>query len=184
MIASNSYCENAVPYFLDGHSEIIMVEVTQQQQRLIDILEYWHKIEFFIPFDLDQVTDVEEVWRLRLIKTSQLKNWPDGYLQQFDVPSNLKITGFRLYLGLFDRSEIADVTRQLFPEMGNEDEDEQRGGMEGRTCFARIELTARGEPQFAPLSVSTVPWASRAAKFCPRTCSSAKARCACPRACC
>ena len=41
--------------------------VSAAQQRLLDILDYWHKIEFFIPFDLSQVTDIEDAWKLRWI---------------------------------------------------------------------------------------------------------------------
>ncbi|MEO5932921.1 MAG: hypothetical protein ABIQ08_05135, partial [Duganella sp.] len=136
-----------------------MVEAIQQRQRLIDILEYWHKIEFFIPFDLDQITDVEEVWRLRWIKPFQLASWHAGDFHKFVIPSHLKISGYRLYLGLFDRSEIAEVCARVLPTPESDDEDEQRGAMEGRSCFARMELNARGEPLFDPVSVSTVPWA-------------------------
>ena len=136
-----------------------MVEASDGQRRLIDILEYWHKIEFFIPFDLSQVTDVEEVWRLRWIKPTHLKTWQASDFRKFVIPPKLKISGFRLYIGLLDKSEIADVCRRVLPGQESDDEDEQRGALEGRTCFARMLLNARGEPLFDPVSVSTVPWA-------------------------
>lgn len=133
--------------------------VQAKQQRLIDILDYWHKIEFFIPFDLDQISDIEDQWKLRWIRPETLTALPATYFQQLDIPPDRKITGFNLYLGLFDRAEIAELCEQVLPDMGNEDEDEQRGDMHGRTCFARLALTAHGEPVFDPFSISTVPWA-------------------------
>lgn len=133
--------------------------VQASQQRLLEILDYWHKIEFFIPFDLDQVTDVEDAWKLRWIRPDQLATWPANYQQQFDIPEGRKISGFRLYIGLFDTSEIADVCKRVLPSTGSNDEDEERGAMEGRSCFARLDLNADGEPSFEPVSVSTVPWA-------------------------
>lgn len=133
--------------------------VQASQQRLIDILDYWHKIEFFIPFDLDQVTDVEDEWKLRWIKPQQLAAWSSTSFPRFDIPADRRITGFRLYLGVFDRSEIATVCKHVLPESAGGNEEEERVEMEGRTCFVRLDLNAHGEPVFDPVSVSTVPWA-------------------------
>lgn len=133
------------------------------QQRLIDILDYWHKIEFFIPFDLDQLIDGQDDWKLRWLAADHLTSWPGTMAQQFDLPDEREISGFRLYLGLFERSEIAAVCQRALPPMAavadDVDEDAERGQAEGRTCFARIDLNAYGEPLFDPISVSTVPWA-------------------------
>jgi hypothetical protein len=133
--------------------------VQAAQQRLIDILDYWHKIEFFIPFDLDQISDVEDAWKLRWISAGQLAAWPANFFQQCTIPEGREITGFRLYVGLFDSSEIATVCKQVLPPTATSDDDEERGALEGRSCFARITLNALGEPSFDPVSVSTVPWA-------------------------
>ncbi|USX26472.1 AAA domain-containing protein [Oxalobacteraceae bacterium OTU3CINTB1] len=131
------------------------------RQKLIDILDYWHTIEFFVPFDLDQVTDVEDKSRLRFIRPEQLASLPPDYFARFEAPPTMRVTGFQLYLGLFDRAEIATVCKRALPALSaaEADEDEQRGLGEGRTCFARVALGAGGEPMFDPLSVSTVPWA-------------------------
>lgn len=133
--------------------------VQAAQQRLIEILDYWHKVEFFIPFDLDQVTDVEEAWKLRWIKPDQLESWPSNYFERFDIPEDRKITGFRLYIGLFDAGEIAAACKRIFPTATSGDEEDERGTADGRSCFARIDLNSHGEPSFDSISVSTVPWA-------------------------
>ncbi|MTV37480.1 DEAD/DEAH box helicase [Duganella radicis] len=133
--------------------------VQAAQQRLIEILDYWHKVEFFIPFDLDQVTDVEEAWKLRWIKPDQLETGPSNYFERFDIPEDRKITGFRLYIGLFDAGEIAAACKKIFPTAASGEEEDERGTADGRSCFARIDLNVYGEPSFDPVSVSTVPWA-------------------------
>ena len=79
------------------------------RQKLIDILDYWHTIEFFVPFDLDQVTDVEDKSRLRFIRPDQLASLAPDYFARFEAPPTTRVTGFQLYLGLFDRAEIATV---------------------------------------------------------------------------
>lgn len=135
--------------------------VSAAQQLLIDILDYWHKIEFFIPFDLDQITDTEDPWKLRWLRPEHLVHWTSTADLQFDIPDELEICGFRLYLGLFERSEIAVVCKSALPAIAGQDqnEDDERGAAEGTTCFARINLNADGEPLFDPVSISTVPWA-------------------------
>jgi hypothetical protein len=45
----------------------------------------------------------------------------------------------------------------LTPE--DEYDQEERGELEGRTCFARIKVSAQGEPLLDDVSVSTAPWA-------------------------
>ncbi|WVX50185.1 hypothetical protein ROLI_032810 [Roseobacter fucihabitans] len=52
------------------------VQMTQSNQRLLDILSFWHKVEFFIPFDLDnrarEQTNQKKLWRA-YGQTSELK---------------------------------------------------------------------------------------------------------------
>lgn len=130
------------------------------QQRFIDILDYWHKIEFFIPFDLDQISEVADTWKTRWIREQSLAQLAAIDPLSFEIPDDLVITGFRLYLGVFDRSEIAAICRRVLPAVdGQDDEEEARGELEGHTCFARINLDPLGQPTFDPVSVSTVPWA-------------------------
>lgn len=133
-----------------------MTEVVQQ--RLLEILKYWHNIEFFIPFDLNQITDTPDDWKLRWLGRSELTQLPATFFSQLIVPSSHQITGYRLYLGVFDKAEIARTCATSL-SYAQQVEEEERGELEGRTCFARLALNALGEPVFDPLSVSTVPWA-------------------------
>lgn len=133
-----------------------MTEVARQ--RLLDILTYWHNIEFFIPFDLSQITDIQDEWKLRWLGHSELSQLSGEYFSQLAVPGDQQISGYRLYVGVFDKAEIASVCAAALPAE-QQFEDDERGELVGRTCFARIALNAFGEPIFDPLSVSTVPWA-------------------------
>lgn len=129
-----------------------------EQQRLLDILGYWHKIEFFIPFDLNQVTDTQDDWKLRWLTRSDLVGLSATYFSKLLVPSDRKIAGFRLFVGIFDKAEILKSYALSFSALQSLEEDE-RTEMEGRTCFARVDLNVDGEPNFDPVSVSTLPWA-------------------------
>jgi hypothetical protein len=128
------------------------------QQRLLDILEYWHKIEFFIPFDLNQITDTEDKWKLRWLTRDDLASLPTTYFSTLAVPPERKLTGYRLFIGIFDKAEILKSCA-ISLSASQPCEEEERTEMEGRTCCARLALNACGEPNFDPVSVSTVPWA-------------------------
>ena len=127
-----------------------------EQQRLLAILEYWHKIEFFIPFDLNQITEVEDQSTVRLLHREQLAQWSPQFFTQLPVGADREIDGFSLFLGVFDKAEI----NKLLPATGADTIAEaEKTELVGRSCFARLSLNALGEPQFDPVSVSTLPWA-------------------------
>ena len=126
-----------------------------EQQRLLAILEYWHKIEFFIPFDLNQITEVEDQSTVRLLHREQLAQLPPQFFTQLQVGSDREIDGFSLFLGVFDKGEIGKAV----PAGADSIADTEKTELVGRSCFARLGLNALGEPQFDPVSVSTLPWA-------------------------
>ncbi|WP_317204591.1 DEAD/DEAH box helicase [Janthinobacterium sp.] len=127
-----------------------------EQQRLLDILDYWHKIEFFVPFDLSQVSDTQDEWKLRWLTRSDLAGQPADFLARLSVPPELRVSGFKLFLGVFDKEEIG---RACAAAPGAQFDEAERGNAQGRSCFARLTLNAAGEASFEPVSVSTVPWA-------------------------
>ena len=126
-----------------------------EQQRLLAILEYWHKIEFFIPFDLNQITEVEDQSTVRLLHREQLAQLPPQFFTQLQVGAEREIDGFSLFLGVFDKAEINKAVPAGAESMAEAEKTE----LGGRSCFARLSLNALGEPQFDPVSVSTLPWA-------------------------
>lgn len=136
--------------------------------RHIPVLEFWHKVEFFIPFDLrGQVLQAKGAeWSVKCITATEIQQISpasSGDLWQVArVPEEKAVRGFELYLGIFDKSILATVTDSLIGRADSEEfeiDQDERGELEGETCFAKVWLNASGEPQFDQISVSTVPWA-------------------------
>lgn len=132
-------------------------------QRLIDILDYWHKIEFFIPFGLDKQLGDLDNWQSRSLAAADLSGQAGKAWLEFRPKKGKIIKGFHLYLGIFDQSAITDICKHHLPASEDDAfglyEEEERTALQGRTCFAKLPLTAEGVPLFDALSISTAPWA-------------------------
>jgi len=134
----------------------------EEQRRFLDILQYWHKVEFFIPFALDQRLGDLEDWQWRYLDRDVLASAMDASWRHFDPPADKEVQGFNLYLGVFDKSAILAMMRHCLPlaaQDGVTDEEEQRADLDGDTCFAKLELSVEGSLQLDEISVSTAPWA-------------------------
>lgn len=128
-----------------------------------NILDFWHKCEFFLPFDLQRaVLEVkkEDEWSIKTLGLSEL-SLNNISIWNFSPPPEKEIVGFEIYIGIFDKSEIAHrVQKVLGASEGLEatEEDELRK-LEGPTCMARIDVNNNGEPIFSSMAISTVSWA-------------------------
>ncbi|WP_413439334.1 DEAD/DEAH box helicase [Sulfuriferula sp. GW1] len=132
--------------------------------RCTNILRFWHKIEFFIPFDLQrQVLEAKDAeTSVRTFSKDQLDAVDVKAFWLVTPPVGRKLTGFEVFFGVFDKVELTEVTRRVVRETltpEEEFEQEQRGELEGLTCFARVKVSAQGEPHLDEVSVSTAPWA-------------------------
>jgi hypothetical protein len=128
-----------------------------------EILRFWHQVEFFIPFDLQQqVLEAENAeWTVRSWSIESLRR-ADRPLWSPPLPSGCRLVGFDVYFGVFDKSLLAEVTRQVLHESLHPNEileQEERGDFEGLTCMAKIRTGRAGEPLLDEVSVSTAPWA-------------------------
>ncbi len=127
--------------------------------RLLDILDYWHKVEFFIPFDLDQVLGTRDDWSTKWLIERELPADPSS-LWRVAVPQDRVLSGFKLYLGVFEMEAIEKFAQTLPMPVGVDAFDEaERTELDGRSCIASVSLNAHGEPIFEAVSVSTAPWA-------------------------
>ena len=129
-----------------------------------NILRFWHKIEFFIPFDLQRqvLEDKEAEKSVRTFSQSQLDVVDVNTLWLVTPSAGKKLTGFEVFFGVFDKGELTKITQRVVTETLTPEEvfeQEQRGELEGLTCFARIKVNAHGEPYLNEVSVSTAPWA-------------------------
>ena len=77
------------------------------------ILSFWHKVEFFIPYDLQrQVLEAKDAeWSVRLFSAEHLRQISTQALWSVPVPEGRRLCGFDVYLGVFDKAELADVTQ-------------------------------------------------------------------------
>lgn len=132
----------------------------QDRERLLAILEFWHKIEFFIPFDLSGRAITQEgrsVFRIHAQKPED----GEAELSRPHIPQDKELLGFTVFLGVFSKAEIAGVV-QLSTQPGDERavyEDTERGDLDGDTCFASLRLDAAAKPLFGSFEISTLPWA-------------------------
>ena len=130
------------------------------------ILEWWHRVEFFIPFDLTgSVVDEhrDSQWKLRWSTKDDPLGQKGESLSTLQIPEGQKLSGFALYLGVFDKSEINSVCASSLPQAPRSEatatEEEERTDLDGQTCFVKIKLDEHGQPNLSQLAVSTLPWA-------------------------
>ncbi|ROM55132.1 hypothetical protein BK648_06425 [Pseudomonas poae] len=134
------------------------------QQRLLAILDYWHKVEFFVPYGLDQRLDELEGWQSKVVLQAACLEAGSTQWNHIDVPVDKEITGYSLFLGVFDKSAVLTVCETLLPVPAplsdiTRFEEEARADLEGQTCFAKIGLDKSGCPLADSISISTAPWA-------------------------
>ena len=138
-------------------------QVSPNDELVLDVLEYWHKIEFFIPYDLKSQIDqanAQDTPARRLDINHGATALED--LRKTELTPDKSIGGYRLFIGVFDKSEVTSLCKELVPAESNEvhqTDDQERAEIEGATCFAKIKLSSEGEPSFEDIEVSTLPWA-------------------------
>jgi len=129
-----------------------------ERARALDILEFWHRIEYFRPFDLDEI--IEDADRqVRILSAEELRSAAAEKIWWGRLQHSERVWQFHLYLGVFDKSEVTKLCGA-----GRQDEDvwlenQERADLEGRSCFAKLKFSPHGTLELDSLSVSTVPWA-------------------------
>lgn len=125
-------------------------------QKTSRVLDYWHSVEFFNSYSLDdQIAEAEEFGRktVFLRATTTADGWSemsgragDVYLVPFDVALATSVVEHHIAARLNTRSAI---------EQARDDE----MAPEGLTCFAKLKLEQDGRMNAESLSVSALPWA-------------------------
>lgn len=132
------------------------------QEQTLNILDYWHKIEFFESTDIRELEDdVSSVLRYTIqdlvdpyclpwIQSNQLSK----VLKDYSPRKNYK---YKLYFGIFDRSEIFRHAEKTYPQhVDNYDEKTQN---QGRTCSITVTVSSKGNIDSTNFEFSTVTWA-------------------------
>ncbi len=161
--------QNAATRSVDAHQTQPTVESisVEERERFISILSFWHKLEFFIPFDLDQRIAEAGEGKIRCLQKQDPNHNPLS-LWQVEVEEDKRVRRFKLYLCVFDKSEITKICNRLLgpSQDANEIEEFERTELEGLSCFAQFTIDPKGElildstAKSGPASyVSTLPWA-------------------------
>jgi hypothetical protein len=129
-----------------------------------EVLEFWHSVEFFQSFDLQQKMDQGKVSYFLYDHQVADKNlpWIDPVAFRFAGGEEGKTYRYHLYLFPFDRSELTRLCREKIQGPKNaidEVEWQEKLEGEGKTCFGKIVVEADGTIDFNNLSLSTLPWA-------------------------
>ncbi len=109
------------------------------QERFLSILRFWHKIEFFIPFDLDQRIVEADEHNIRYLHEQDLDR-ASSALWRAQVKEDEEVKRFNLYIGVFDKAEITKVSNRVLgrSQEGNEDEEFERTELERPHMFCTI----------------------------------------------
>jgi hypothetical protein len=140
---------------------------TSSPKNLVEVLKFWHMVEFFVPFNLDEVCSKPET--AYQVAVAQLENYGNDNLPWASPSAFAKANGdsnyecrYDLYLLPFDKSEITKISKEIFPSDQNSIkhiEFEEKFDDEGKTCFAKLTVDSEGYPNFDKISLSTLPWA-------------------------
>ena len=133
--------------------------LSTSRETCLQVLRYWHQIEFFIPFNLDDVLSRGDspldisLHNLHGEQANKILPW---------LSKAQDLYHYQLYLLPFDKKELTALSTRHFPmefAHQNEIELEEKLDDEGLTCFARLFIDKKGRPQLGGLSISTLPWA-------------------------
>ncbi len=153
-----------VPITRKNNMSTTSASISTQFDQHLKALEFWHRVEFFVPFDLQKlILDSDDSnWSTRQLTETDLSKITVDELWSVLAPDGYELNGFELYLGVFDKAELTTIVKGVVNEVltSNEEfEQVERGELEGKTCFARIRMNSKGEALFSDVSISTVPWA-------------------------
>lgn len=135
----------------------------------IPILSFWHKLEFFEPYDAKG--DIGQTQN-----KGAYSNFTDSTLEEIAKPhSNQSITHWlpkpaegkelgksKVYFHLFDTGCLSQSIQELLKEALSESEEFTLEAMKennGITCYATLPINEKGECNLSEMEVSTAPWA-------------------------
>ncbi|WP_043515100.1 DEAD/DEAH box helicase [Halomonas sp. BC04] len=125
------------------------------------ILSFWHKIEFFESAELKDIDNGKGAIHYRsdeLLEAPNCLPWLDAEMVRRAGKDYRpeKTYRFKLYLGLFARSEIFRVARGAYPEKTEAWVERSRD--EGLTCSMTVEVDVNGIIDRESFAISTAPW--------------------------
>ncbi|QDO84134.1 DNA helicase I [Shewanella psychropiezotolerans] len=132
----------------------------------LKILDYWHKIEFFNSADMGDIAkrgngaihyDTQQVWDtpdcLPWINRNHIRRAGEKY-------KHTEHYTYKVYLGLFWRTEIFEAGKQYLPNYEDQSLDgNERNQDSGFTCSVILHIDQYGNIDLDKTEISTAPWA-------------------------
>ena len=114
----------------------------------IKTLLYWHKLENFYPYILqDQHNE-----KIRSFKILKECDFPD--FENPTIPENNCVRYYEVYFGIFTmRSALDVIVKQMDTSQGFCDE------IDEKSCFCKFRLNADGRFDETSFKISSFPWA-------------------------
>ena len=131
------------------------------------VLSFWHKLEFFTPFDAkiqegkDKTNKTLTLDQLSKLAVGGQKNLSVTQLLKSEYPNQYLVCS-KIYLNLFDFGCLSKSIQNLLQEQLSENEQYTQEAMsadKGETCYARLPINDTGEFDPANIEISTAPWA-------------------------
>ncbi|WP_266157461.1 AAA domain-containing protein, partial [Dyella silvatica] len=118
------------------------------------VLNFWHSVEFFNAYDLEKPLESARQYRTAALVNHD--NLHDGTWETY--ASRRRV----LYLVPFDVAQVSHIVEAYIDGPSSDDKTRARDGemaAAGLTCFAKLSVNPKGEPDFNGLSLSALPWA-------------------------
>lgn len=119
------------------------------------ILRFWRDLEFFLPFQLNEVFDRHP--DAIIVERGDDKSLPWVTPGAYELDPEKEYL-FDLFLAPFALEEVIEILGRIVSGIDRDDLPDPRR-FEGLSCFLRIGINAAGTPLLDDLSVSTLPWA-------------------------
>ncbi|RXE46472.1 DEAD/DEAH box helicase [Chromohalobacter israelensis] len=125
------------------------------------ILSFWHKVEFFESAELKDIDHGKGAIHYRsdeLLEAPNCLPWlnVDNVRRAGEKYRPESRYRYKIYLGLFKRSEIFRVAREAYPEKTEAWVERSRD--EGLTCSMTVEVDTNGVVDHESFAISTAPW--------------------------
>ena len=126
---------------------IFMTNLNLSQQ---NILNYWHTLEYLIPFNLDQTIDQAEANNRQYFRFDKKSNNSD---LPWLVDNENKSNEYRVYFGVFDVRSANNELLRLFQK------DDRDSRNDFWSCYGYFSIDNNGIPVTESLTLSGLPWA-------------------------
>lgn len=122
-----------------------------------DILAFWRKVEFFVPYEVQDASKKETENQPAFYTLQQLHGLGENDLWAGKMRPDYTLQGFYLYLNLFPQQALVDEVLALTG--GGDDMQENLPDYKNISCFGRLQVDTQGVYLADTLELASAPWA-------------------------